>query len=53
MKKNKPRWKILTCGNGWREDVSRTELLKILSNISESMENREKSKKLANEILVL
>ena len=32
----------MICGSTWREDVSRADVLKILSNILESMENRER-----------
>ena len=32
----------MICGSAWREDVSRADVLKILSNILESMEDRER-----------
>lgn len=37
----------MICGNAWREDVSRADVLKILSNILESMENRERKNNVA------
>lgn len=37
----------MICGNAWREDASRADVLKILSNILESMENRERKNNVA------
>lgn len=45
--------KISICGKDLQEDANRVDVPKILSNISENMEDREKSKKIANENKIL